>query len=91
MSTCRAMQYLQIADACEPGSAITTFMRLKVNLEQGDSVAAAEQICKLSSDEETTHRCTSGEVVRIKHAAFIGSALKTSQACMAKWHCASPV
>ena len=48
------MQYLKIADASEPGSAITTFMRLKVNLEQGNSEAGVEQICKLTSDEETT-------------------------------------
>ncbi|KAK9833629.1 hypothetical protein WJX74_001098 [Apatococcus lobatus] len=50
----RTKQYLQIADTSEPGSAITTFMRLKVNLEQGNSEAAAEQIQKLSSDEEAT-------------------------------------
>ena len=71
------MQYLQIADACEPGSAITTFMRLKVNLEQGDSGAAAEQICKLSSDEETT---TDVLLVRSSEAHGLFPLAQTSKA-----------
>ncbi len=48
------MQYLDIADAAEPGSSITAFMRLKVLLEQDNVGAAVNQITKLGADEEAT-------------------------------------
>ena len=43
----RALQYLEVASQSQPGSVHTEFVRLKVQLEQGDAQAAALQIGRL--------------------------------------------